>query len=446
MIRRFAIALILIGPLALHTLPTIAAQSAPAAAQKDTRATTDRVPRAIRRDVPLTNAIRRAYEAGTRDQSGRPGPNYWQLQTDYTIDARLDPATDTITGTETITAAQQQPAGADRDRAAAGSQHLPRPRAARHVGAGGEHRRDGASRSIAVNGETVDLTAPPAPAAAAAAAAARRRCRAPRSCRRPGSIRRVARITLATPIAAKCDGEARNRVAHEAARRARRTRPSDDAALRRHALPADAVVSARRGVRRPARLGHEPLPRARRSSTTTSAASTCSIDVPGRLDRQRHRRAAESAGGADAGGARAADARARVGRGHHDRRPRRGRSRQVDRRRAIGSSGISSPTTVNDFAWATAKKFVWTATRATIPGKGPVPIHMVYRAGARAAATPTRARSRVTRSSSTRSSGRRTRSRSSRCRTGRAPAWSTRWSSTRTRGRPITRPATSGGR
>ena len=51
------------------------------------------MPRAIRRDVPLTNSIRRAYEAGTRDQSGRPGPNYWQLQTDYTIEAKLDPAT-----------------------------------------------------------------------------------------------------------------------------------------------------------------------------------------------------------------------------------------------------------------------------------------------------------------------------------------------------------------
>ena len=37
--------------------------------------------------------------------------------------------------------------------------------------------------------------------------------------------------------------------------------------------------------------------------------------------------------------------------------------------------------TVNDFAWATAKKFVWQATRATIPGRGPVPIHMVYLPG-----------------------------------------------------------------
>jgi hypothetical protein len=36
--------------------------------------------RAIRRDVPLTNAIRKAFKAGTRDFTGRPGPNYWQLQ------------------------------------------------------------------------------------------------------------------------------------------------------------------------------------------------------------------------------------------------------------------------------------------------------------------------------------------------------------------------------
>jgi hypothetical protein len=36
---------------------------------------------------------------------------------------------------------------------------------------------------------------------------------------------------------------------------------------------------------------------------------------------------------------------------------------------------------VNDFAWATAKKYVWKMTRATIPGKGPVPIHMVHLPG-----------------------------------------------------------------
>ena len=53
---------------------------------------TPRLPeRAVRRDIPITNSIRRAYAAGTRDSTGRPGRNYWQIRTDYTISARLDP-------------------------------------------------------------------------------------------------------------------------------------------------------------------------------------------------------------------------------------------------------------------------------------------------------------------------------------------------------------------
>ena len=75
-------------------LPTIAA------AQGATR--TALPERAVRRDIPITNAIRRAYQSGTRDSTGRPGRNYWQLRTDYTIQARLDPTTQTITGHETI--------------------------------------------------------------------------------------------------------------------------------------------------------------------------------------------------------------------------------------------------------------------------------------------------------------------------------------------------------
>ena len=58
--------------------------------------------RAVRRDIPITNAIRRALAAGTRDSTGRPGRNYWQLRTDYTINARLDPVTSRIAGRETI--------------------------------------------------------------------------------------------------------------------------------------------------------------------------------------------------------------------------------------------------------------------------------------------------------------------------------------------------------
>jgi hypothetical protein len=58
--------------------------------------------REIRRDVPMTNSIRRAFEAGTRDFSGMPGPNYWQLETDFTIQVSIDPHTQTLTGSEKI--------------------------------------------------------------------------------------------------------------------------------------------------------------------------------------------------------------------------------------------------------------------------------------------------------------------------------------------------------
>lgn len=58
--------------------------------------------RPIRRDIPLTNMIKRAYSAGTRDMSGRPTSRYWQLWTNYTIRARLDSATSTVSGTESV--------------------------------------------------------------------------------------------------------------------------------------------------------------------------------------------------------------------------------------------------------------------------------------------------------------------------------------------------------
>ncbi|HEX9128616.1 MAG TPA: M1 family metallopeptidase [Gemmatimonadaceae bacterium] len=51
----------------------------------------------------MTNMIRRAFAAGTRDSSGRPGRNYWQLWTDYKIEARLDSATSVLSGHETVT-------------------------------------------------------------------------------------------------------------------------------------------------------------------------------------------------------------------------------------------------------------------------------------------------------------------------------------------------------
>ncbi|MDQ2889028.1 MAG: M1 family metallopeptidase [Gemmatimonadota bacterium] len=59
-------------------------------------------PRAVQRDIPLTNMIRRAWAAGTRDSTGRPGRNYWQLWNDYTINARFDAPTSTVSGSERV--------------------------------------------------------------------------------------------------------------------------------------------------------------------------------------------------------------------------------------------------------------------------------------------------------------------------------------------------------
>ncbi|MDQ2767774.1 MAG: ester cyclase [Gemmatimonadota bacterium] len=83
---------VLLGAMLFPT--SIVAQRVTAHAQKPERP--------IHRDIPLTNMIRRAMSAGTRDSSGRPGPNYWQLWTEYTIKARLEPSTSQLTGRESI--------------------------------------------------------------------------------------------------------------------------------------------------------------------------------------------------------------------------------------------------------------------------------------------------------------------------------------------------------
>lgn len=59
--------------------------------------------RAVRRDLPLSPAMKRAYAMGTRDSSGAPGRRYFQQKVDYKIDASLNPATNEIRGRETIT-------------------------------------------------------------------------------------------------------------------------------------------------------------------------------------------------------------------------------------------------------------------------------------------------------------------------------------------------------
>jgi hypothetical protein len=46
--------------------------------------------------------FRAALQAGTRSPDGSPGPNYWQVYSEYDIDARLDPVSGLLSGTEVI--------------------------------------------------------------------------------------------------------------------------------------------------------------------------------------------------------------------------------------------------------------------------------------------------------------------------------------------------------
>jgi hypothetical protein len=122
--------------------------------------TAERAPeRAIRRDIPITNAITRAYEAGTRDSSGRPGRNYWQLRTDYTIQARLDPTTQTITGSETITLHNESPTPLAEIRLRL-DHNIFRPTAPQGLSTPAETTEGMVVTKITVNGSEADLTEP----------------------------------------------------------------------------------------------------------------------------------------------------------------------------------------------------------------------------------------------------------------------------------------------
>ncbi len=116
--------------------------------------------RAIRRDIPLTRSIQKAFASGTRDTSGRPGPNYWQLQTDYTINASLEPETQTITGRETIALHNNSPDQLDRIVLRL-DHNIFRARVPRGVSVPAETTDGMIVTRILINGVEVDLKAQP---------------------------------------------------------------------------------------------------------------------------------------------------------------------------------------------------------------------------------------------------------------------------------------------
>ena len=90
---------------------TLALLMTDASAQNTIPTTTgnDEFPRAIRRTIPINQFMRRAYAAGTRDSTGRPGPKYWQMWVDYRIHTSLDEKTMSVSGTETVVVHNRSP-------------------------------------------------------------------------------------------------------------------------------------------------------------------------------------------------------------------------------------------------------------------------------------------------------------------------------------------------
>ena len=326
--------------------------------------------RAIRRDIPLTNAIRRAFGAGTRDSTGRPGRNYWQLRTDYTISARLDAATSRISGRESVLIHNTSP-----DSLTSILLRLDPniflgtvPRAAPWVPA--ENTDGMVITRMTVNGEAVNLSAPPAPPGGPGPDPTR-----PTELRALGLNTTVARIALPTPVARRSSATLEIDWSFKlpggpGAGHRMTMRWGDTVYQPTQWFPRVAVYDDLRGWDTEVYLGPSEF-------YNNFGRFDVKIDVPAgwivsgtgvlqnpeevltpaareRLSRVLESDVVRTIVGPD-----------EVGPG---------------KATAAGDRLVWHlvADTVNDFAWATAKQYVWQATRATIPGKGPVPIHMVF--------------------------------------------------------------------
>ena len=359
MIRRIAFVLLLLGSIGLQGQEPAPASRPPINAS---------APRAIRRDVPLTNSIRRAYDAGTRDATGRPGPNYWQLQTDYTIEARLDPASQTITGTESIAVHNNSPQALT-EIILRLDHNIYRGNVPRGTSVPAETTDGMVVTRIAVNGEAVDLTAP-------AFAGGRGRGTGPRRLAVSGLDQTVARVTLASSVEAKAN--ATLEIAWHTklpggpnGRGHRMTQRIDDTLFQpTQWFPRVAKFDDLRGWDTSLYLGPAEfynnfgrfdvrldVPAGWIVSGTGVLQNPEEVLTPKARERLSHVLDSDDVitiVGEDESGA--------------------GLSTAPGERLVWHFTADM----VNDFAWATAKNYIWRATRATIPGKGPIPIHMVY--------------------------------------------------------------------
>jgi hypothetical protein len=329
--------------------------------------------RALRRDIPLTNMIRRAYAAGTRDSTGRPGRNYWQLRADYSIDARLDPATGAITGSERVVVHNPSDSALriivlrlDQNIYAA---NVPRLATMPEITGGMKVTR------LTVNGEAVDLNPPPMmrwPTQGQAPPKVKLEAR--------GLDQTVAVITLPTPVAAGTS------VALEAEWSFRVPRADGERGLRMGAW-ADSLFQVAQWYPRVAvfddlRAGGwdtDPylgpsefynnfgsfdvrldVPAGWVVGATGVLQNPAEVLTPTARERLSHVLESDST---------------RIIVGPDEFGP--GKATAAGDRLVWHFVGDS----IADFAWATSNQFIWDATRATIPGKGPIPVYDMYLPG-----------------------------------------------------------------
>ncbi len=353
----------------LTFLAFLATISAASAQQTPIRKNLETSKRSIRMDVPMTNSIRKAFAAGTRDFSGKPGLNYWQIEADYTINASLEPSTSTITGSEKISVHNNSKDDL-RQLVLRLDHNIFRPEAQRGSSVPAEATDGMVLTSVKVAGQAVDLTAAPSFNRGNNGGGA-----APKLSI-SGLTQTVATINLVDPIKAGTTVELeiawRTKLPGGTIGRGHRMTQRFDNKLFQPTqwyprlakyddlrgwevspylgpsefynnfgkfdvyltVPGGWIVSGTGVLQNP----KEVLTETARQRLSTILNSDDDVIIVGETEK--------GPGKATAPGDK------------------------------LTWHFLADK--VNDFAWATADNFIWKATRATIPGKGPIPLHMVY--------------------------------------------------------------------
>ena len=362
-------------------LPPLLAQGAPGA----TAASRPLPPRAIRRDIPLPNGIRRALAAGTRDSTGRPGPRYWQLRTDYAIDVALEPGTHRLTGTARITVHNRSPEALRDLTLKLYPNHFlgTNPHAAPWVPA---EVTDGmVITRMAVDGAPVDVASNAPVGDGSSGARALVAAQQGAAAGAPGNVLQlgrstVARLRLATPIASGARALLEVAWSHRlpggpGSGHRMVQRWADTLFQPTQWFPRVAMLDDVRGWDTELYLGpsefYNPFGSydvrisvpagwlVSGTGTLQNAEAVLTPVVRQRLAQVTASDAITTIVGADEAGTAMATVPSATGR----------------------LTWHFRADSVNDFAWATARRTVWQATRATIPGRGAIPIHLFYQPG-----------------------------------------------------------------